>query len=112
MRVSGAVPILMMMANDRNYWIRKIDRRKNVGSDAGMQLHLFKFGGSEFARFVQDILRDRQLSHIVKQGGRFNCPYQFFIGNAYSLCETDGICLYPSDMAMRDLILCVDRHGQ
>ena len=42
-RVACSVPAFMVMSDDRNYRVWKVDCRENVGSHAGMQLHLFKF---------------------------------------------------------------------
>ena len=70
--VSGAVPVLMVMSNDWLHRVRKVDRLQNVGADCSVDLHSFKFGRRQRAWFVEDVLRNRELSCVVQQSGCAN----------------------------------------
>ena len=64
-RIPPAVPVLMMVPDDRDDGVRKIDRREYVGTHARVELHLFELGGRQLSGLVEDVLRHGQLAHIV-----------------------------------------------
>jgi len=54
----------MMMPNDRNHWIWKVDRGK-ICSDIRVCFHYFELGISELSWLIQDVLGYGQFAHIV-----------------------------------------------
>src|SRR5262245_20749847 len=66
-RIPFAVPVLVMMSDDRYDWIWEANRRQQVCSDRGMPLHRLEFGSCELAWLVQDVLRNREFAHVVEQ---------------------------------------------
>ena len=111
MRISGTIPILVMMANDRNDWIRKIDRGKNVGSDAGMQLHPLEFSHAQPAGFVEDVFRDCDFPHVVKERRRFDGLYLHLIGNSDLSRQVHRDSLHAADVRERFTALGMEAIG-
>ena len=62
----------MMVANDWNHRIREFDRGKDIRSDTRMEFHFFKLRVRKLTRLVEDVLRNRQLSHVVEQSSGFD----------------------------------------
>ena len=100
------------MPNDRNNWIREVDGREDVRPDARMQFHFFEFSLGELARLVENVFRDRQLSHVVEQCCCFDGFQKSFVSNPNFLCEASGVGLDSANVAMRDLVLGIDGHRQ
>src|SRR5262245_37894693 len=100
----------MVMPNNWNDRIGKINCRQDVGADTCVKLHLFKFSRRKFAWLIENVLWHGQFAHVVKKCGRFRSFDQSFISNAQTLSQTYCIYLDTSDMAMRDLILRVNGH--
>ena len=107
-RVATAVPILMVMADDRHDRIREVDRRKNLGADRRMELHLLEFGRRELAGLVQDVLGDGDLAGIVQQRRRFDRLEQRFVGDLEFARERHRGDLDAADVAVRDFVLGID----
>ena len=70
--IPGAVPVLVMMADDRDDRIGEIDRGEDVRAESGVPLHRLEFGRCEFSGLVQDVFGHRQLAHVVQQGRGFD----------------------------------------
>src|SRR5207244_9365686 len=60
-RITRAIPVLVVMPHDRDDRIWKVNRRKNVGSHAGMKLHFLEFGFGQLAGLIEDVLGYREL---------------------------------------------------
>ena len=58
LRITTAIPLFVVKANDVLDRIWKVHALKDVASHGGMNLHLREFGFSKFARLVQNIFRD------------------------------------------------------
>ena len=80
-RIAAAIPVLVVVADDRHHRIREVDRGENLGADRGVELHLLELGRRELARFVQDVLGHRNLAGVVEQRRRFDCLQQGFVGD-------------------------------
>ena len=102
----------MVMPNDRHHGIRKPNRRQEVGPDVCVSLHGLELCRRKLPRLVQDVLRYRQLPHVMEQGSRLDRLELRRLCYAKSLREFNRIDLNTSDMAMCDLILRVDCHRQ
>src|SRR5215471_7632963 len=101
-----------MVPDDWHDRIGKRNRRQDVGTHARMQLHLFEFGGGEFAGLVENVLRNGEFSHVMQQ----SCGFERF--DLIRICEpdvaseADGARLDASDMTVSNLILSVDGHRE
>src|SRR5687767_6470403 len=90
----------------------KIDGRQYVSTYARVQLHSVKLSRRQRPRFVQNIFRYSQLSHVMKEGCRFYRTNLSTVAYADSTCKAHRVVLNATDMAMRDLIFGIDRHRQ
>jgi hypothetical protein len=108
--IASAIPILVVVADDRDDWIGEANRGKKIGSDICVPFHLFEFGGREFSRLVQNEFWNGQLSHIVKKSRCLDRLQLRVVIYAEALCQLRGEDLNASDVTMSDLILCVDCH--
>ena len=111
-RVAGAIPVFVMMTNDRHDWIREVDCREDVRADAGVQLHLLELGFRELSRLVQDVLGNCQFAHVVKQRRGLDRLEQFLIVHSDLPCEVSCLQLNTTDVPMCHLVLSIDRHRQ
>ena len=68
-----------MVPNDRNDRIWKFDRRQDVSADAGVQFHFVELKYCEASWLIEYVLRNRQLSHVVKQSRSFERLNLFFL---------------------------------
>ena len=107
-RITCAVPVLMVMPDDRHDGIREFDHRQDVGADRRMTLHHLELGRRELSRFVQDVLGHRQLADVVQQRRGSDRLQLHIVRDAERVSEAEGIVLDPPDVIARDLILRVD----
>ena len=70
--IARAVPVLVVMPDDRHDGIRKIDRREDLRANRRVELHLLVFGRRELAGLVEDVLGNRDLAGVVQQRGSFD----------------------------------------
>src|SRR5207244_11731533 len=110
LRVTSTVPVLVVMSNNWNDWIGEVNRGKNVCSHTCMEFHLGELRICELPWLVENVLGHGKLSHVMKKRCRLDRLDQPFISNPDLLREPSRLCLNPSYMAMRHLVLCVDRH--
>src|SRR5689334_5547754 len=54
-RITISVPVFVMVSDDWNNGIWKLDRRQKVGADFGVELHLLEFRIRKFPRLVQNV---------------------------------------------------------
>src|SRR6185369_12156312 len=109
--IPSSIPALVMMTNDWNNRIRKVDAAENLSTDDRMDLCFFEFSRGQHAGFVQDVIWHRELSDIVKQRpgsqrGEFRVRY------AQQFAQTFCIDLHAPNVTMCRLILGVDSGGQ
>ena len=73
-----------------------------------MHLHLIELWSSQLSRFVQDVIRYRDLSNIVQQGTRLE---RFDLGVIAPHQTRDAGCvnLHAQHMLMSDFIFGIDR---
>ena len=102
----------MMMANDGNDRIWKINRRKNVSADRRMELHALELWLREWARLVQDVLGHCELAHVVQQGGRLDRSDLSTIVDTHRTRQLHGIKLNAADVTVCDLVFRVDCHRE
>ena len=103
-RITAAVPSLVMMANDRYYWIREVDAFHNLGADDRVNLHLLELGGGKFAGFVQYVIRYGYLADVVQQRARFE-RFNFEFAKSEVTRKPGSVDLNSIDVIVCDLIL-------
>ena len=81
----------MVMTNDGDDWIRKLDRCQDVCANAGMSLHDFELGRRQFARFVENMLWHCKFSHVVQQRRGLHRLNQIVVIDAHLTSKTDRI---------------------
>ena len=101
-----------MMPHDRHDRVRKVNRRQDVCTDACVQLHLLELGLSQFSGFVEDVLRNGQLAHVMKKCRSFDCFQQLFVAHTDVSRKARRVYLDTANMAVGDLIFCVNRHRE
>ena len=69
-RISAAIPFLVMSTHDRHHRIRKIHLLQNLRPNDRMDFHLLEFFRRELARLRDNVLRHRQLANVVQHRGR------------------------------------------
>ena len=70
--IAGAVPVLVVVADDGHDRIGKVDRRENLRADRRMQLHLLELGRRQLAGLVEDVFRHGDLAGVVQQRRRLD----------------------------------------
>src|SRR5439155_347021 len=98
--------------SDRHDRIRKIDQRQDVGANVDVKLHLLEFRIGQLARLVQDVLGYRELAGIVQQRRRLDRFDRFRIIDAKRIRQRDGVRLYSSNVAVRDVVFGIYSHRQ
>src|SRR5688572_23514726 len=99
-----------MVSNDGNDRVRKVYRRQNVSSHAGMKFHFLEFSSCEWARLIQDVLRNGKLSHVMQQCGGLDRPYQRVVCYADFFGKGNSVSLNSSDVTMSYLVFGIYRH--
>ena len=77
-----------------------------------MELHLFKFSRRKLAGLIENVFWHGELSHVVEKRRGFDRANLTIISYSDTLRETDCILLNSSNVAMGDLIFCIDCHRQ
>src|SRR5215207_2972291 len=73
--ITAAIPFFVVIADDVFDRVRKVDALENVAAHRWVNLHLREFCFGEFARLVQYVLRNGELTDIVKQSACVQCLY-------------------------------------
>ena len=102
----------MMASHDRHHGIWKIDERQNVGADIDVALHLLELGLRQFAGLVEDVLGHGELPRVVEQRRRFDAFQRRLIRHSERARETERVRLDAPHVAVRHVILGVDRHRE
>ena len=110
-RVSRAVPLLVMGPHDRGHRIGEAHALQNLGSHDRVNLHLVELFRRQLAGLRDDVLRHRQLSDVVQQGGRLQ-SLQFGFGEIQRGSQFPRVDLDSLQMVVRGVILGLDRQRQ
>jgi hypothetical protein len=86
--------------------------REDVRSQTGVEFHFFELGGRQLPRFIQNVLGNRQFTHIVKKGSGFHGPQELFVRDTEIPAQAKCIPLNSPNVTMCDLVLRIDGHGQ
>src|SRR5205085_4674655 len=87
------------------------DAPENLSADDGMRLHLFKLGGGQLARLIQNVIGHGYLAYVVKERARSQ-SFNLSRAATQNSCDSGGVNLHAQDMLMRHFILRVNRHGK
>ncbi len=99
-----------MMSDDRNHGIRKRNGRENVSSNTCVEFHFLEFSRRQGAWFVQNVLWNRKLTHVMQKSGCFHCSNQFVVTHPHSFCQGNRVGLNTTDVPVGNLVLGIDRH--
>src|SRR5207237_1350242 len=110
-RIAGAIPLLVVGADDGHDRVRKADAFQNLCPDQGVNLHLLELFGSEASGFGDNVLGDGKLANVVQQGGRVQ-GFQLGAANAQFLGDFDGVDAHTLQVIVRGLVLSFDRERQ
>ena len=108
-RIAGAIPVLMMRANDRHHRIREVDRRQDVGADIDVQLHRLEFGRRQLAGLVEDALGHGQLAGVMQQRRGLDRLQRLLVEPAERLGQAHRVMLHAMNVAAGDAVLRFDR---
>src|SRR6185503_13961536 len=64
-RITTAVPLFVVMPDDRNHWIREVHTTEDLGADDRVDLHLLKLSMSQRSGFIQNMRRHGELADVV-----------------------------------------------
>src|SRR5437867_1981572 len=70
-RITAAIPALVVMSDDRHNRIRKSDPLENLGADDRVNFHLLELRGRESAWLVENVVGHGELADVVQQRARF-----------------------------------------
>ena len=77
-----------------------------------MPLHLFELGRRQFPGLVENVLGDPDLADVMEQGGGLERAQHAGVGDAQILGHGQRVGVHAAEMAVRDLVLRVDRGGK
>src|SRR6185503_17354873 len=63
--ITAAVPLFVVMPDDRNHWIREVHTTEDLGADDRVDLHLLKLSMSQRSGFIQNMRRHGELADVV-----------------------------------------------
>ena len=101
--VSGAVPFFVVGAHDGNHRVGKTDAFENLRPHYWVDLHFFKFFGSQAAGLGDDVLRYSQLADIMKKGSSVQ-GFEFFGADLHLLGNFDGIHTYALQVVVGGVV--------
>ena len=110
-RIAGAVPLLVVGADDGHDRVRKADAFQNLCPDQGMNLHLLELFGSKASGFGDNVFGHGQLANVVQQGGGVQ-RLQLGAADAQFLGDFNGIDPHTLQVIVRGLVLGFDREGE
>ena len=110
--ITLAVPLLVVMPDDRHDRVREVHRFENLGAFGGVLLHPLELGVGQRARLVEHVVRHRELADVVQQRRGFERAQFERVGDAQRARHRDRVALHAADVAVRHLILRVDGDRQ
>ena len=80
-----------MVPYDRDYRIRELNSREDVGAHCGVSFHLLEFRRSQFSWLIENVLRHRQLSHVMQKRCGLDCFDLVYVADADRFCKANGV---------------------
>ena len=99
----------MVVVDDRHHREGKLDRGQDICADRDVPLHHFELGRRELTRLIENVFGDADLSDIVQERGRLERLKRGLIVGPEISSKGEAIALYAADVAVRHLILGIDR---
>ena len=109
--IAGAVPALVVRADQRHDRIRERHVRDDLGADARMRLDAGELLGGERPRLREDVLGHGQLADVVQQRRGLDAA-DLALAHAERLGQAAGQPLDAADVLREGVVLGVDRRGQ
>ena len=110
-RIAFPVPAFVMAENQRRDRIRERHAADDFGPDLRVNADLLELLLRQRARLRQNVLRDGELADVVEQRGRLQ-TLSVVGRHPERASQSGGVHLHAADVALRRLILGVDREGQ
>ena len=110
-RITLAVPSLVVAEDQRRHRIGKRHAADDFGADLRVDADLLEFFLRQRPGLRQDVLGNRQLADVVQQRRGLDA-LDLGLGHAERAREPGGVDLDAADVALRGLILGVDRQRQ
>ena len=109
--IAGAVPALVVRADQRDDRIRERHVRDDLGADARMRLDAGELLGGERARLREDVLRHGQLADVVQQRRGLDAA-DLALAHAERLGQASGEPLDAAHVLREGVVLGVDGRGK
>ena len=101
-----------MVLDDRHHRKGELDRGQDIRADRDVPLHHLELGRRELPRLVENVLGNADLSDIVQERGRLERLERGLIVGLEISSEREAVALYAADVAVRHLILGIDRRRE
>src|SRR6185369_13605986 len=98
-RITAAVPLFVVMPDDRNHWIREIHTTEDLGAHDRVDLHLLKLSMSQRSRLIQNVRRNGKLADVMQQRTRFECG-DLVRRKTKHFAHARGVNLHATNVAM------------
>ena len=106
--IAGAVPVLVVMPDDRGDGIGKLDRRQDLRADGRVALHGLELAGGQPAGLVENVLRDGYLARVVQERRGLEAAQRILVGDAELARQRQRAVLHPPHVPRRDVVTRVD----
>ncbi len=106
-RISSAIPALVMRPHDGSHRVGKAHALQNFGAHHRVDLHLLELFAGQLSGFRDDVLGHRQLSDVVQHRGRAQ-RFQLRFVQAQFLAHLHRVDLHALQMIVRGVILGLD----
>ena len=110
-RVAGAVPALVVVADDGHERVRELDAFEYLRADHRVQLHPVELGGGELARLVQDVVGNGDLADVVQERPGVQ-RLALLVREAEQAGHALGVNLHALHVLVRDLVFGIDGGGE
>ena len=110
-RIALAVPALVVAQDQRRDRVGKRHAADDLGADLRMDPDLLEFLLRERTRLRQDVLGHGELADVVQERGGLDA-LDFVLGHPERAREPGRVHLHAADVALRGLILRVDRERE
>src|SRR5262249_24228607 len=96
--IAAAVPMLMVMADNRQHSAKRLERLADVLADHRMLFHDRALSGSEARILRENLIRNRDLAQVVQEAAAFERHDRLFI-KAHVASKLAGIAGQPLAMS-------------
>src|SRR5260370_33019736 len=97
--IATSVPSLMMLCGDRGGVCRQAHAQDHLLSDGRMLFHDQPLFIVKLAWLLEDVIRNSNLSHIVKAGAALECDHLVGL-KSHLAAQSDAVCRHPFGVAV------------